>query len=334
MTSVRCEYVCPACRAPVAEAGPNYHCVACGRQYPILFGIPDFRLEGDQYLTLEEERAKAANLHAFAQVHDFAALVAYYYAITDDVPGHLKPVFAEYVLNAEARSRGAFRALAPDGGGRLLDLGCGSGGALAAARTSFQQLTGVDIALRWLVIADKRLRDMQIPARLVCADADCLPFTGESFTHVLATDLLENTVKPYEVIEGAASLLEKGGRFYISSSNGNWLGPHPATGLWAAGLLPKRVRAAILRGKYGVDLLRAVTFIRPSTVSSAAQRAGLKQIEARAIDLPEGWCRNKPPLIRLMATAYSAFARMPVLGTALLHAGPVFQAIFLKERTA
>lgn len=334
MTSAVSEYVCPACRAAVSKAGQDYHCAACGRQYPILFGIPDFRLEGDRYLTLEEERAKAAKLHAYGQDHDFAALVAYYYAITDDVPEHLQPVFADYVLNAEERSREALRALAPGGGGHLLDLGCGSGGALAAARTDFAQLTGLDIALRWLVIADKRLRDMRVPAKLVCADAGKPPFAPERFTHVLATDLLENTAQPDAVIEGAASLLKPGGRLFIASSNGNWLGPHPATGLWAAGIIPQKVRAAILSRRYGVDLLRAVTFIRPGAVRAAARKAGLRQIAARAVELPEGWSRSKPPLIRFMATAYSAFARMPVLRTALLHAGPVFQAIFLKERTA
>lgn len=334
MTSAGSEYVCPACRAPVTKAGQSYHCAACGREYPILFGIPDFRLEGDRYLTLEEERAKAAKLHAYGKDHDFAALVAYYYAITDDVPGHLKPVFADYVLNAEDRSREALRALAPAGGGQLLDLGCGSGGALAAARTDFAQLTGLDIALRWLVIADKRLREMQVPARLVCADAGKPPFAPEGFSHVLATDLLENTVEPGAVIECAASLLKQDGRLFVASSNGNWLGPHPATRLWAAGLVPQGIRAAILRRKYGVDLLRAVTFIRPGAVRAAARKAGLRQIAARAVDLPQGWSHSKPLLVRFMAAAYSGVARMPVLRLALLHAGPVFQAIFLKERTA
>ncbi len=63
-----------------------YGCAKCRQSYPILFGIPDFRLQGDRYLSLEDERAKASKLHAFAEDHDFRELVAFYYSITDDVP--------------------------------------------------------------------------------------------------------------------------------------------------------------------------------------------------------------------------------------------------------
>ncbi len=63
----------------------------------------------------------------------FRQLVAFYYSITDDVPPHLEPRFTDYVLDAPARSLPALHSLAPGGGSSLLDLGCGSGGALVAA---------------------------------------------------------------------------------------------------------------------------------------------------------------------------------------------------------
>ncbi len=60
-------FVCPQCRAAVQEGAAAYTCGSCKRAYPILFGIPDFRLQGDRYLSLEDERAKAARLHEFGQ---------------------------------------------------------------------------------------------------------------------------------------------------------------------------------------------------------------------------------------------------------------------------
>lgn len=334
MTESQPDYVCPACRSTLLGDEQAFACPSCLRSFPILFGIPDFRLQGDRYLTLEEERAKAAKLHRYGEAHDFPALVAHYYSLTDDVPAHLERIFTAYVLQAELRSRSALLTLGGDGGHHLLDLGCGSGGALLAARSTFHRLTGVDIALRWLVIAQKRLQEKGVAARLVCADASALPFTNDSFDHILASDLLENTRSPAATINAAACVLAPGGRLYVSSSNGNWLGPHPATGVWAAGLLPSRVRSGMLRRRHGVDLLRAVSFVRPASVRRMATAAGLRQIDASALEPDLALSNSRTPLFRFFAKVYLMMARLPILRTALLHAGPVFQAIFVKEGRA
>ncbi len=187
---------------PVASRGGRRADIiarSCGRSYPILFGIPDFRLRGDLYLSLEDERAKAARLHEFAEKHDFRELVAFYYSITEDVPDRLAPIFAGYrTERADSAPTRASRRCRSAGAGRRAARswlrerrGAGSGGDL------FQDRTGVDIALRWLVIARKRLEEAGVSAAtLVCADAEALPFPESSFTHVLAADLLENTRSP------------------------------------------------------------------------------------------------------------------------------------------
>lgn len=333
MTADETDFVCPACRSPVEEKDGEYRCASCGRVFPILFGIPDFRLQGDQYLSLDEERAKAAKLHNYAQTHDFRSLVSYYYSITDDVPDRLAPVFANYVLRAPARELPAVEALAPNGGRALLDLGCGSGGALVAAQRKFEVRTGVDIALRWLVIARKRLEELGVDARLICADAEVLPFRARSFSHVLASDLLENTRSPSSALNAAASVLEPGGRLYVSSSNRHWVGPHPATGVWAAGLLPRRLRKAALERRHGVDILRAVSFVSPGSVHRMAKGAGLLQIDSRPLELDANRLEGRSLIFRSAARVYSALAKAPVFRTLLVAGGPVFQSLFVKEET-
>ena len=324
-------YVCPACREPVEQTESTFTCVSCRNKYPILFGIPDFRLWGDQYLSLQEERAKAAKLHDFGRAHSLRELVGYYYSITDDVPADLEPQFASYVLNAEARSLAALKALAPTGGPSLLDLGCGSGGSLVAGEGLFNDRIGVDIALRWLVIAQKRLEECGSSATLVCADAEALPFERDTFSHVLASDLLENTRSPSATIGSACSVLETCGRIYISSSNGRWVGPHPATGVWAAGFIPKALRVTLMQRRHGIDILRAVSFIDPGSVRRIARGVGLRQVEATPLQPEMGQLASRSALFRLLARTYSVLATAPLLRTVLLHAGPVFQAIFVKE---
>ena len=327
-------FVCPKCRSPVEEAAGGYTCASCGRLYPILFGIPDFRLRGDLYLSLDDERAKAGRLHDFAEKHDFHALVRFYYSITDDVPDRLAPLFAGYAAHAAARARPSIAALRSAGpGDALLDLGCGSGGALVAAADVFQDRTGVDIALRWLVIARKRLDEAGVSARLVCADAEALPFPESAFTHVLAADLLENTRSPAAAIEAAAAVMEDGGHMYLTASNSRWLGPHPATGVWAAGLLPQRLRSALLRRKHGIDILRAVSFVSPGSVRRMAEAAGLRQVDARPFDLDASKLEHRSALFKAFARGYAAMAKAPVFRSVLLAAGPMFQSMFVKEKT-
>lgn len=324
-------FVCPRCRSLVEPAGGGYRCSPCRQNFPILFGIPDFRLRGDQYLSIEDERAKAGRLHDYAQGHDFASLVEYYYSITDDVPDSLAAMFAAYVLNGQARSAQSLKALAPDGGRALLDLGCGSGGALIAGEASFEERTGVDIALRWLVIAQARLREARVNATLVCADAEALPFADNSFSHVLANDLLENTKSPMAVVACAAAVLDSGGRLYVASSNRWWIGPHPATGVWAAGFLPPRFRAALSERKHAVDVLRAVSFVSPVSVARMARAAELCRLSAGPFVPEKGQLRRRPILFRAFAAGYSMLARVPVVRQAMLVAGPMFQTLFVKE---
>ena len=327
-------FVCPECRSPVEEARSGYTCASCGRLYPILFGIPDFRLRGDLYLSLDDERAKAGRLHDFAEKHDFRELVRFYYSITDDVPDRLAALFAGYAVHAADRARPSIAALRSAGrGDALLDLGCGSGGALVAAAGVFQDRTGVDIALRWLMIARKRLEEAGVAARLVCADAEALPFPESSFTHVLAADLLENTRSPAAAIAGTAAVMADGGHMYLTASNSRWVGPHPATGVWSAGLLPQRLRSALLRRKHGIDILRAVSFVSPGSVRRMAEAAGLRESDARPFDPDASKLVHRSPLFKAFARGYTAMAKAPVFRSALLAAGPMFQSMFVKEKT-
>lgn len=328
------EFVCPACRSPVEAKDGAYRCAPCNRDFPVLFGIPDFRLGGDQYLSLEDERAKAGKLHAYALDHDFASLVAFYYSITDDVPDRLAQHFTNYVMGAADRAAPAMHFLAPAGGRSLLDLGCGSGGALVAAKDGFERRTGVDIALRWLVIAQKRLQDLGFEALLVCADAEALPFRDQLFSHVMASDLLENTRSPDAAMRESGRVMEQNGRLYVSSSNRRWVGPHPATGVWAAGLVPAGLRSNMLNRRHGVDILRAVSFVSPGSVRRMAKSAGLRQVDRRPLEFDASRLEGRSRIFRFAAGLYSGLAKVPLLRTVLVVAGPVFQSLFVKEEAS
>ncbi len=71
-------FCCPQCRGPLSASSAAYRCSACPREYPIVYGIPDFRLYPDPYISFEAEYQKAGQLAEQAERLSFDALVRYY----------------------------------------------------------------------------------------------------------------------------------------------------------------------------------------------------------------------------------------------------------------
>lgn len=319
-------FCCPACAGPLSQGPDAYACAACDLAFPVLFGIPDFRLRPDRYLSLPEEREKARRLHDYAQSHSFEALVAYYYSITDDVAPDLARVYAGYVHDAEARAAPILRDLGPPRpGDRLLDLGCGGGGLLAAAARAGANPVGLDVALRWLVIAQKRLQTLGLHATLVCAEAEHPPFRGAGFSHVVADDVLEHARDPERLLGQAAAQLAPGGRLWVSASNRFWIGPNPSVGLWGAGFLPRRLRSALLRRRRGVDSLRHVRLVSPFSVARVLRGQGLDLVDRGPKVIDPRRLAGRGGLLRAAGRVYAALCRTPGLRQALFAAGPAFQ---------
>ncbi|CAN5186610.1 hypothetical protein BH09PSE3_BH09PSE3_00240 [soil metagenome] len=325
-------FICPACRVTVTHEVCAYTCQSCGRVYPVLFGIPDFRIRPDRYLSISDERGKASRLYNFGQTASFERLVDYYYSITDDVPPELAKSFARYVRDAPVRADGALKALGgTDTGGKLLDVGCGSGGALLAAKHHFAVIIGVDIGMRWLVIAQKRLTEGGGRAILVCADIEALPFADEGFDRVIADDVIEHAYSPLAATTAVARQVAPGGKLLISAINRNWIGPHPAVGLWAAGLMPARLRSRIIFRMRGIDALRNMGFVSPSAVIRAGRRAGVGVEMARARAFGAQAVAGRSPGFRRLAVIYAWFGSSPVLRNIIFWVGPTFEIVFRRQ---
>jgi 2-polyprenyl-3-methyl-5-hydroxy-6-metoxy-1,4-benzoquinol methylase len=300
----------------------SYECRACVRSYPILFGIPDFRLRSDRYLSLEEERAKAEKLHKAAETRSFEELLAYYYEITDDVTPESAVRFAGYALDAPRRAGLAlddFGHIGPFG--RLLDVGCGSGGGILIARDRFPSAVGLDIALRWLVIARKRAEERGVSATFVCADLAAPPFVDGQFSHVLALDVIEHVYEVEPAILAVRRQLRPGGKLWLSASNQRWLGPHPSTGIWAAAFRSPESRS-VSRGSDSYDPLRFVAWVTPDTIRKACKKAGLEVLDVR----PNRMFGQRASGLRgMMMDAYAAMRDSTLLRPLLTFLGPFFQ---------
>jgi SAM-dependent methyltransferase/uncharacterized protein YbaR (Trm112 family) len=236
--------VCPSCRTGLDHRTEVLTCRACTRQYPVVAGIPDLRLGGDPYLTLEEDREKASALAAVGG--GLADLVDAYWRRTPEVPDALAQGYARTALDGARRGEVRLAGLGPVEG-RLLDVGCGTGGLLVAAARRGLSAIGVDLALRWLVVARRALDEAGVDALLVAADGALLPFEPGSFDVVTSTETLEHAVDQRGFLHGCLSRVRPGGTVSVVTANRFTIAPEPAVRLWGVGLLPRRLAPAYVR---------------------------------------------------------------------------------------
>lgn len=325
-------FVCPACKGGLKAAVNAYMCLGCNRQFPVLFGIPDFRLRPDRYLSLEDEREKARRLYEFSSRWSFRETLEYYYQITEDVSAIRAEIYIDNILNGVERMSYTLCDFAPiPNGSRLLDAGCGAGHGLIAAHRRFDEVVGIDIALRWLVIAKKRLDESGLTATLICADIETPPFEPKVFSHVLAADLLEHVQDAACTLKSIGNLLREDGLLWLSTGNRRWLGPHPSTGVWAAGLIPASIRKRLFAAP-GYDPLRFVRLLTPSKVRAICASASLSYLWIAPRRVQAITERGLPSSIRRLVKIYAFLSKMPVARAILVSVGPVFQLMVRRNQ--
>lgn len=327
--------VCPRCKGALVVDPTFYRCDRCVTSYPILFGIPDFRLRPDRYLSLEDERAKAGRVHEFGQNASLAEAVQFYYSITYDLPPNLVQRYQAAILAAPERAQHILGDLSPKPNADILvDLGCGTGGLLVSAQGSYRAIYGVDIALRWLVICQKRLRERNAAATLICADVEALPFPDDSFTQAVAADLVEHVYDIDRTLHEIGRTLRPGGLLWLAAANRFCPGPHPLTGVWATGLLPKRPRAWLLTKLKGIDLLRYANLVSPGRLMRRLRQRGFDVVQVKPKDVQESVATGYAPTERRLIALYRLALRLPLMRSLLLWIGPAFEVICRKPESS
>jgi len=307
---------CPRCRGDVsipdrafapteaarAENG-EIACTACPERYPVRFGIPDFRLEPDPWIAIDDEIAKITRVLARARGGGFAETVRAYW---EETPGTPPGVAARYALGVTrpaaretrfaSRVLGAAPAAAPGVVARedaprgiTLDAGCGSG-ALAAAVASLGFATlGFDVALRWLVIARRRFDEMNLGENaplLVAASASALPLRARVARAIVGDDVLDHLRDPRAALAEFRRVLAPGGLLHQMSPNRYSVALEPHARIPALGFLPRALRPAAARALRGVDY-REVFLLSAGDIERLLREAGFESIAVEAAPLAD-----------------------------------------------
>jgi SAM-dependent methyltransferase len=331
------EIVCPSCRGDLVEVsagGDTLRCGACGSEYPIVFGIPDLRLFPDPYISIEDDRAKARRLASHFDELSFREFVEHYYSTTDVVPPQHAKLYTRGLVAGEARSAAFLSEMESDAprSGALLEIGCGTGPLLVAARSRYSSSVGVDVALRWLVVARKRLAEAGADVPVICACAEALPFRDERFDRIVFESALEHVRVQSDALAEAHRVARPGARLLISTPNRYSLGPDPQVGIWAGGYLPSSVTAAIVTRQGGIPPKR--NLLSTGSLRSLLRSARFTDPSLSVPGVPDAQKALFPPFVRALISAYSATRRSRAGNWLLRRIGPLLTAVAEKPSRA
>lgn len=265
------ELVCPRCRSGLENRGDGAAaCRACGRTYPEVAGILDLRLRSDRYLSLEDDRRKAEVL-ASGSGQGSAALVEAYWRMTPEVPAALSARYAQRTADGIRRGHAMLEATGPQHRGEsLLDVGCGTGGLVVAAAQRGMRATGLDIALRWLVVGVELARESEVHVRFVAADGTTPPFRSATHDRVVCIETVEHSHDHRGLVQACLLATRPGGRVDVVVANRFSLATEPVAGVWGVGYLPRTLQVAYVRRRRGTRY----QFFRASSASELASVVG------------------------------------------------------------
>jgi SAM-dependent methyltransferase len=325
---------CPDCRGTLVSGleVDTWACSSCGRSARGLRGIADLRTGDDLYLSNRNDWAFAQRLNEDFERLDFRGLLERYFDLASEIPPDLRRRQIAHILSAHGRARLWLEAVRPIGDRPLLDLGCGTGSFLAAAGHEVDSAWGVDIALRWLLIARKRLDEEGLAhIRLVCGCAERLPFSDQSCGAVVAGDVIEHVADQAATLTEAHRVLVPGGRLFLAAPNRFSLALEPHVQVWGVGFLPRRWMNPYVRLVRRLDF-RAIRTLGHGEWTRLLGRSPFGRGSISAPGLPESDLTQFGPFKRRVARLYNALVATGPGQAAARAVGPLFHVVCERSR--
>ena len=329
--------VCPRCHGGFTPCEPDemLRCEACERRWPIVAGIPDLRVSGDPFLTIEEDRAAAVGLTARSSL-SFPELLASYYDGNVLVPAAQKRAIIRATLAAPERAlsflKHAERLLGIEIGPaqRILDIGAGTGPLSVELARRGADVWAVDIGLRWAAFARARAEDADVSFNSLCAGISNLPFPDASFDLVLGESVLELVPDQQIALRELHRVLRPGAHLVFSTPNRWFPGPDPHTGVPFTSWLPQSGVTAVARMRGILPPTR--TLLSRVGLRRLLKLAGFHQVAIDPPEIPASLVAGVPAWMRAGIAAYRRAVATPGLRRIAAWVAPMHIAAAQRPR--
>ncbi len=322
---------CPLCRGPVERLAGSFECRACRRSYPVVLGIPDFRVDLPAQFDRQSDLQLAALLAEEQNELDFEGLLHLYYRLRPEPSEALHELHLAHVAAEEDQAGLALELIEEERefepGEAVLEVGCGFGQYVAAALERADHVAALDLSLAFLVLTRKRLGGQGL---LVAAAAERLPFPDHSFAGVIAADVIEHLAEPAEALREIGRVLRPEAPLFLSTPNRFSLTPEPHVGLWGVGFLPRSWANRYVHWRLRIfyDDVRILSSLALRRLLRACfpgpARVLIPGLSARQLE-------HFRPLKRRLAHLYLALRRVPLARGVFYLFGPFFHVVAVKR---
>lgn len=191
--------------------------------------------------------------------------------------------FRDWVEYQESSSRAvwaeALDAVGVANGTKILDAGCGAGGALVMAGQRGAALSGVDVSVNLITVARERLPS----ADLRIGEIESLPFANGQFDAVISVNALQYAADPRLAMHELGRVCRSGGRVAISIHGDPAQSDMSAVTEAILGLFPRRPAGgpfALSRPEILRELIGAVSTLRLKEVRESEHVCEYPSLEA------------------------------------------------------
>ncbi len=319
--------VCPRCRGGLDARRDAFECGHCRVTYPVVLGIADFRLAPDPWIGLEDDREKARQLAERSHGASLETMVRTYWSMTPGTPEDQAARFVRHVMTAGERSREWLDRMDPPGrrpSGAWLDVGTGTGDLACVIAEQGGHAIGIDVALRWLVVARRRAELAGVAAEFICCNAEHLPFPDAAFSRVVSVGTIEHCSDVNRALGEARRVLCRNGDVRLRTVNRFTMLPEPHVNVWGVGFVPRRMadRYVRWRGGQGYEHHRPLS---SRELRREMIKAGFRSVRVDAAPLLATE-RARLGGARWAADGYERARRIPLVRSALRLTAPLLEA--------